>query len=269
MARIAIDDLADPRIAVFRSLKRSNLTRDGDLFVVEGPKLAERLCASRYPVASALVSDRWAGRVDLPGDVPLYVVPHRLIDEVVGFNFHQGVLACGRRVPAPSLESIVGAKRPSTVVVCPSLTNPENLGAIIRIADVFGVDALIVGPRSPDPLSRRVLRVSMGTALRQPVLVEEALERSIQTLRQLGFVLFATVLDPGAEPLSAVSRPDRVALLLGNENVGLSSEWIDACERRVTIPMRPGAESLNVAVAAGIVLYHLTLPAALGRVPAR
>lgn len=265
MPRVAIDDLDDPRIAVFRALKRTNLTRSGDLFVVEGAKLLERLRDSPFPLVSVLVSDRWDARVKLEEDVSRYVVPHALIDQVVGFNFHQGVLACGRRTAWPPLDTIVGAAGSRTVVVCPNLTNPENLGAIARIADVFGVDAVLVGPHCPDPLSRRVLRVSMGTALRLPILSGTALDRDVETLRsEHRFELWATVLDSAAEPLSALARPERLALLLGNENVGLEPEWVARCQRRVTIPMRPGAESLNVAVAAGILLYELTSPAQAG-----
>jgi tRNA G18 (ribose-2'-O)-methylase SpoU len=264
MPRFVIDDLADSRIAVYHQLKRSNLTRDSGLFVVEGAKLVERLGSSRYPMVSALVSDRWEPRVEVPEDVPLYVVPHGLINELVGFNFHQGALACGRRVSPPPLDDLVTPTGRHTVVVCPELTNPENLGAIVRIADVFGVDAVLVGPGSPDPLSRRVLRVSMGTALRQPVLAGVAIARSIQTLREHGFELVATVVEPGAESLRDLRRGERVAMLLGNENVGLAPEWVGRCDRRVTIPMRPGAESLNVAVAAGVLLYELTSPTRSG-----
>ncbi|MDR3636276.1 MAG: RNA methyltransferase [Isosphaeraceae bacterium] len=264
MPRITIGDLDDPRLSVFRSLKRTNLTRDGHLFVVEGAKLLDRLRESSYPLVAAVVSERWEPRIAVPDDVPLYVAPHGLIDELVGFNFHQGVLACGRRMPAPTLETIVGESGSSTVVVCPNLTNPENLGAIVRIADVFGVDAVIVGPTCPDPLSRRVVRVSMGTVLRQPVLTTALLGDYVQFLRDQKFELVATVLDPSAEPLSSIRRGDRLALFLGNENVGLAPEWVARCDRRVTIPMRSGAESLNVAVAAGVLLYHFTSPAATG-----
>ncbi|MGE3821276.1 MAG: TrmH family RNA methyltransferase, partial [Isosphaeraceae bacterium] len=142
----------------------------------------------------------------------------------------------------------------------PRIDNPENLGAIIRIADVFGAAGLVVGPRCPDPLSRRVLRVSMGTALGVPVVASDDLAAALERLEgELGFTLVATLCDPSdAEPLDAFKPPDRLALLLGNEGNGLDPEWADRCERRLTIPMRLGAESLNVAVAAGILLYQLS-----------
>ncbi|WP_422928512.1 TrmH family RNA methyltransferase [Singulisphaera sp. PoT] len=262
MPRVLIDDLADPRIAPYRNLKATNQTRGRDGFVVEGEKLVERLLESHFPAASILVSDRHEARISswAPDDVPLLVVPHALVDVLVGFNFHQGVLACGIRRPWPSPGEIAGGSAERrTFVACPQIDNPENLGAIIRLGDVFGVDAILVGGRCPDPFSRRVLRVSMGMALRLPVIESEDLAADLARLRSdFGFKLAATVVDTDARPLHAVRRPDRLALLLGCEGQGLGPEWVDLCDLRVTIPMRPGAESLNVAVAAGILLYHFT-----------
>jgi tRNA G18 (ribose-2'-O)-methylase SpoU len=268
MPRIPIDHLDDSRIAIYRHLKANNRTRTGGQFVVEGEKLVDRLLASPFPTATALVTDRHEPRIAprLPPDVPLFVVPHAMIHALVGFNFHQGILACGVRRPWPDLEDLVCRAGPrATLVVCPRLDNPENLGSIVRIADVFGVVAVVVGGRCPDPLSRRVLRVSMGTALRLPVLASTDLERDAERLGSWGFERVAAVAEPGAEPFGAARRPPRLALFLGCEGSGLGPEWVARCDRRVTIPMRPGAESLNVAVAAGILLHHFARAPAEGR----
>jgi tRNA G18 (ribose-2'-O)-methylase SpoU len=262
MPPVPIADLADPRIAIYRNLKATNQTRRSGQFVVEGEKLFERLVASPFPLASVLVGDRHEARIapTVPDGVPLYVVPHDLLDLLVGFNFHQGVLACGLRRPWPELASLVaGLGARATLIVCPRLDNPENLGALIRLADVFGVDALLVGPRCPDPLSRRVLRVSMGTALRLPVVASEAIEHDVARLAaSWGFTTVATTVEPDAEPIDAFQRPERLALFFGSESAGLAPEWVARCDRRLTIAMRPGAESLNVAVAAGIILHHIS-----------
>ena len=97
MPRVPIADIDDPRVAIYRHLKATNLTRSRDRFVVEGEKLLGRLLESRFPVESVLVSDRHERRVaaGVPEDVPLFVAPHAMIDVLVGFNFHQGVLASG------------------------------------------------------------------------------------------------------------------------------------------------------------------------------
>src|SRR3954451_24112859 len=96
---IPIADLDDPRVAIYRQLKATNQTRWSGQFVVEGEKLLDRLLASRFPVASVLVDERHEAGVapKVPAGVPLYVVPDAALDLLVGFNFHQGVLACGER----------------------------------------------------------------------------------------------------------------------------------------------------------------------------
>jgi tRNA G18 (ribose-2'-O)-methylase SpoU len=208
------------------------------------------------------VTDRYEARIapQVPTDVPLFVIPHDRINTLVGFHYHQGVLACAKRGAWPALEPFVSRLGTRAVLVlCPELDNPENLGAIVRLSDVFGADAVLVGSRGcPDPLSRRVLRVSMGTALRVPVIAVDDLESASDRLHaDWAFQRYATVTDPTAEPLPALCRPDRLALVLGGEADGLSSSWTSRCERRVTIPMRAGAESLNVALAASILLYAL------------
>ena len=172
MPRVFIDDLDDPRLLLYRHLKATNETRGGDTFIVEGEKLVYRLLASRFPTESVLVTDRYEGHhaSQVPDDVPMFVIPHDRIEALVGYHFHRGVLACGRRLAWPDLASTLRASGPrSTLVVCPTLDKPDNLGAILRICDVFGVDAVLIGDSCPDPLSRRVVRVSMGAALRLPV----------------------------------------------------------------------------------------------------
>ncbi len=262
MTRELVTDLDDPRIAIYRALKATNLTRGLDQFVVEGEKLVERLQASRFPLVSILATDRYVTRLQgrLPEDVPVYVVSHDRIHAVVGFPFHRGVLACGQRMAWPPAEEIVGqGGRYCTLAVCPRLSNPENLGAIARIGDVFGIDAILAGPSCPDPLSRRVLRVSMGAALRLPVVIVDRLDQLADQLAgsfQIEF--WAAVADPLADSFEQISRPDRVALVVGEEDEGVSPDWLARCRQSITIPMRLGASSLNVSVATGILLYHLT-----------
>ena len=262
MPRIAIDSLDDPRVQMYRHLKSSNRLRDGRLFIAEGTKLVERLLASDFQTESVLISERreveWASKV--PPEVPLYVVPQQVGEQLIGFNFHVGVLACGIRKPASTIDEVLPRDAARlTVVICPNCDNPENLGAIIRISSAFGINALLLGRSCCDPFSRRVLRVSMGTVLRLPIIESQDLEQDVRRLRaELNFELIATVLDEAATPLEGTVRGDRVGLLFGNEADGLDERWQSLCDRRLTIPMRLGTDSLNVAIAAGIFLHHFT-----------
>ena len=260
MPRILLTDLYDPRISEYRELNQRNLTRFSGRFIAEGDKVVERLLESGYETESLLVEERFLPRFEslAPPETPLYTGPQALLEQIIGFNFHRGVLACGRRKPPPPLVEVAARFPPrSLVVVCPDVQDPTNLGSTIRTSAAFGASAVLLGRRCADPFSRRVLRVSMGAAFRLPVLETTDLANDLRLLnREFSFDLIATVIDAAAEDLVSAERPEKVALLLGGEGHGLSHEWLDLATRRVTIPMQLGIDSLNVAVAAAIFLFH-------------
>ena len=233
------------------------------LFICEGDKLVRRLIDSHFQVASLLVAERWVDQyADIDACFPVFVVPDDWIESIVGFNFHRGVLACGRRRTAPALDSFCDSLgEQATLAVCPDVQDPDNLGTILRIASAFGVDAVVAGNKTADPFSRRVLRVSMGASLRIPTLFSKDVLGDLAILRERWrFESWATVLDTKAVVLERQARPRRLALLFGSEGHGLEPELIEACDRVVTIPMTPGVDSLNVAVAAGIFFYEVMRP---------
>lgn len=264
MPSIEIASLDDPRLDPFRDLKKTNATRWSGVFVAEGDKLARRLLASRFPVRALAVEARHASEFAAlaPPGTPVYAIPHAFVDRLVGFNFHRGVLACGERLPPADLASVAPAgDAAATVVVCPEIHDPENLGAMLRLSAAFAVDGLLLGPLCADPLSRRVLRTSMGAVLSLPWRKTADVSADLRDLKGRGYELAATVLDANAEPLAGARRPKKLALLFGSEGHGLPVELAAACDRRLTIPMPPATDSLNVAVAAGIFLHHFGMPA--------
>ena len=263
MPLINLDGIDDPRLDVYRNVKKTNLTRWSSQFSAEGKKLVAQLLESEYDVESILTSEKYidilqphlAGR---RADVPIYSLPQSVAQMLVGMKFHAGMLGCGIRKPAPQIEQLVTPSKRHVFVACVHTENPDNIGAIIRIAAGFGATAVLLGPRCSDPFSRRAIRGSMGNALRIPILeLGDSLRTTLDWLRsEHNTELFATVLDDNAEVLRNV-RPDRdCVLVFGNESEGLSPEWIDLCDRRLTIPMQDGTDSLNVSVACGIFLHH-------------
>jgi tRNA G18 (ribose-2'-O)-methylase SpoU len=249
----------DPRLEPYRHLKRTNLTRWSGRFIAEGEKVVERLLASRFEVDSVLISERRQDVLSrIPAGVTTFVLIQAECERLTGYEFHQGVLACGVRRPSPALAEVLPPDGRVTIAMAPHMTDPDNLGTLLRLATAFGLQAVVLGPGSADPFSRRTLRVSMGAALSVPIVEPEDFADTLASLKANGVQLVATVLDPDAEPLMTAGRPDRLALLFGNEAHGLSSEEIAACDRRVTIPMAPTTDSLNVAAAAAVFLYHFT-----------
>lgn len=259
MAEISIDSLDDPRLAVYRQLKRSNLTRWSGLFIAEGDKVVRRLLAANIDVVSVLAAQSHLAEFSalVSPDVPLYVLPDALLPKVVGFNFHRGVLACGRRPRDASWAQVFAdADSPRTLLVLPSVQGPENLGLMLRTAAALGIDAVLLGPECADAWSRRVLRVSMGSALQLPMRHARDMQAELGELaRHWGVRLIAAV-PRGGVPLAHARRHERMALVLGNEGEGLKPELAACCHEQVAIPMSAAADSLNVAIAAGIMMYH-------------
>lgn len=264
MTIAAIDDLTDTRLDPYRHLKKTNESSRRGLFIAEGDKLVRRLLDSRLAVDSVLLGRSYvdAFRDLLRPDVPTYVIPDELVEQLVGYNFHRGILACGKRpAPSPTLADLFAAEvsNPATFVVCPDVQDPENLGAIIRLAAGFGVGGLILGGECADPFSRRVQRVSMGTVYQLPVVPCRDVPVVLQELRERYSVeSWAAVLAEDAITLGSVPRPPRLALVFGSEGHGLTTDVVAACDRKLTIPMRSGVDSFNVAVAAGIFLHEAT-----------
>jgi tRNA G18 (ribose-2'-O)-methylase SpoU len=258
---VPIESIDDPRLAPYRDLTTKNLTRVSGLLIAEGEKVAARLIDSHFETVSVLAEPALAAQYEarLKPDVPIFVVSQNQMTAIAGFHFHRGVLACGRRQPLTSVAALnlSASEANQTVVICPDVQDPTNLGSIIRTAAAFGCAAVILGRASADPFSRRVLRVSMGAALQVPILESHDLPQDITSLRTARFEVIAAVLDSSAEPLSRFQRSRRAALVLGSEGHGLSADWLALADRRVTIPMQLGIDSLNVAVAAAVLLYEL------------
>lgn len=254
-----IESLDDSRLDVYRSLKKQNLQRGNGLFIAEGPTVVERVLRSNFQVQSILISDsKFATFEDrLPSNVPVYRLKSELADALVGFNFHCGVMASVVRRQSQPLKTLLPHSGPALVVAGDRIVDPENVGALVRIAAAFGASAVMFGRGSADAFSRRVLRVSMGNVLFLPVIEQVDLSILLDDLREHhGFQICSTVLDSTATPLSAHKFPDRTVLVMGNEYDGVSPEVQRATSAKLTIPMLNGTDSLNVAVSSGIFLHH-------------
>ncbi len=263
---IPIESPQDPRVAIYRNLRERDLAVRHGRFIAEGELVVQRLLASRFDVESVLICPSHLDKVVVPVHVPLYCAPRSMVAEIAGFPFHRGVLACGLRPAADRPLRLPELQRQSLAVAISGVRDPMNLGGILRSCAAFGVDLVLLGNQAVDPFSRRALRVSMGAALELPLHFSQQLEDDLQLLQQEhGFHALATVLDTAAESLHETLRPPRLVLVLGNEFDGVAPSVQAVCRSRVTLPMAPRVDSLNVAVAAGIFLYHFTQVATLAR----
>jgi tRNA G18 (ribose-2'-O)-methylase SpoU len=269
---IPVDAADDPRLADYTRLTdvslRISLEAAHGLFIAEGTKVISRAVRAGYPVRSMLLAQSRAGDLeDLaapPGqDVPAYVVPDEVAEQLTGYRVHRGALASMRRVQLPAVGKVlVGARR---VVVLEDLVDHGNVGAIFRCAAALGIDAVILSPRCADPLYRRSVKVSMGAVFAIPYGRMTDWRDGLAELRAAGFTLLALTPDERATPIAEAfgnlsgpaNETARAGLLLGTEGDGLSSRWLHEADETVRIPMSPGAlaagvDSLNVVAAAAI-----------------
>lgn len=254
-----IDSLNDPRLDVFRSLKTQNFHRDKGLFIAEGPTVVERVLRSDFHVQSVLISDSKFASFEsrLPEGTPVYRLKSELADQLVGFHFHCGVMACVSRRVCPPLETWLPDRGEAIILAGDRIVDPENVGALVRIAAAFGALAVMFGKGSADAFSRRVLRVSMGNVLFLPVIEQADLQTTLSELRKRHqFQICSTVLDPVAQPLANHRFTERTVIVMGNEYDGVSPEVQSVSSERLTIPMLNGTDSLNVAVSSGIFLHQ-------------
>ncbi|RMF42767.1 MAG: RNA methyltransferase [Planctomycetota bacterium] len=257
-----IDSIDDPRLAPYRDMRHKNWIERSGWFIAEGPLLVERLLHSGYRCHSVLLDRKYYDRFRplIGPDVPVLLCDHALIESLVGFNFHRGVLACGIRPPLPTTEQAFASMPCSpadTLVALYGIQDPENVGGILRSCAAMGAGHVLIGRGCADPLSRRALRVSMGNALKLNLMRSLDLALDLIWLHEtLGVTTYAATLTPRARPLESVGRDGPVCLVLGNERHGLPASIEDACRESVCIAMADGVDSLNVCVAAGILMHY-------------
>ena len=259
--RIEIDDPADPRLADYRDLRdvqlRQHLEAEHGLFLAEGEKVVRRAVESGYPPRSFLMAPRWLDALSdvLAGaDVPCFVMPEAMVEQVTGFHVHRGALASLQRLPLPSVDSLL--ERSRSVLVLEDVVDHTNVGAILRSGAALGFDAVLLAPRCADPLYRRAVKVAMGAVFSMPWTRLEDWHDAMPDLARRGFTTVALTLADDAVPVEeAVAGVDRLALVLGGEGHGLSDRWEQTADRRAIIPMAAGIDSLNVAAATAVACY--------------
>jgi tRNA G18 (ribose-2'-O)-methylase SpoU len=266
---IAITDADDPRLALYMNLKdawlrvqRGEPTADAEAgrFIAEGELVLAQLVASRFRTESVLLTPARLescadALVDLAPEVPIYVAERPVLEQIVGFDIHRGVLAVGVRQPRTPTEGILAGA--IAAVILEDLSNHDNVGGLFRsVAALAGRTCpILLSPRCCDPLYRKAIRVSMGQALHVPFATLEPWPDALDLVRAAGFTLVALTPADDAADLGDTDLGDRPAFLLGAEGPGLSTAAIDQADVRVRIPIDPRADSLNVGVAGAIALH--------------
>ncbi len=260
---ITIQDPGDPRLSAYRCLKGKELERDG-IFIAEGEKVVRSMLESECRIASCLTSRETITRykpllaVMARRGAPLYVAPNGLVEDIIGFRFHKGIMAVGY---CPKKRAISDAlkkpKRPLFFVALNAINDPQNVGLIARNAAAFGAQALIVDHATYDPYYRKAVRVSMGTIFRLPVYYEDDLGSSLAWLKKEHDtrIIVATP-GRGTGDIAKVELSGNICFVFGNEDKGISRNVVRIADVKVRIPISKAVDSLNVASASAVCLYE-------------
>lgn len=247
----------NPLIKLVSSLQKSAAARrENGLFVLEGLRLCTDACDNGIRFDKLIVSfsaaERYAEKIAAFAENAddCIAVPDALFKKIGDTENPQGIIALCK-IPKTESASI---KKNGKYVALENINDPANLGAISRTAEALGADGLILSSGSCDPYSPKAMRASMGTLLRMPIFVfgDFAAE-----MKSCGLKFYACVPSSSAESISNVKFLPGCAVMIGNEANGLTEETKAAAHKKITIPMRGRAESLNAAAAAAIAVWEM------------
>ena len=243
-----LTSLKNPKVQSWRSLKDRKGRKETGCFLVEGRKMVEEALRSAFPVEAVLADESRLAELSLPDNVPMYALPEHVLAAVCDTKTPQGVAAVVRMTGSAALGS--------RLVALDGVQDPGNVGTIIRTADAAGLDGVLLSAQCADAFSPKVLRATMGSVFRMGIRVTEDLPGELTRLKQAGFSVLSSQLD-GTPFYEREPVGERFCLVIGSEGNGVTDEVQQLATHRVKLPMRGGAESLNAAVAAGIMMYEL------------
>ncbi len=247
-----LTSMQNPLVQQLRSLKTAKGRAEHGLILVEGEKMIREAQSCGLTMRDLLVEQGRDCAIECPPGADMHSAPRRILEAVCDTVTPGAV--CASFVPPMPLDL---QAPPDLLVALDGLQDPGNVGTIWRTLDAAGYGGLILGPGSAAPMAPKVVRGSMGSCFRVPALSVDDLPAALQLLKARGHQIAATALT-GQDIYRRAPLGKKLALVIGSEARGVSEDVLALSDALLKLPMRGGAESLNAAVAAGIVLYELT-----------
>ena len=244
-----LTSLKNPKVLAWRSLKERKGREERHAFLVEGSRMVREALSSSFPVSALLLREDYVPDFPLPEGLPLYLLPDNVFRAVSDTKTPQGIAA----VLALQAREASGRR----LLALDGVQDPGNVGTIIRTADAAGFDGILFSPDCADLFSPKVLRSTMGSIFRLGFSFPSSLPQTLEKLKKDGFSVLSSQLD-GNPFYERGAVSSSFVLVIGNEGNGVSDAVKAVATHRLCLPMRGGAESLNAAVAAGIMMYDLT-----------
>ena len=239
----------------FRELARDKKLRDSEgTFVIEGDHLCTEAVSAGFEIVAALITQSAARRYASASQLErcaksCMVISDDIAEYISDTKSPQGLFAQLKRKPVPTVAG-------NRLVILDGVQDPGNVGTIIRTAEALGINGVLLSEGCADIWSPKVLRASMGSVFRMPC-ISGQLPLMITSLKEQGFSVYGAMLDETAQRLGEIEFPEKAAAVIGSEGSGISQEVRNVCTGGLYIPIS-GAESLNAAAAASIILWELS-----------
>ncbi|MDC3412595.1 RNA methyltransferase [Aquibacillus sp. 3ASR75-11] len=243
-----ITSVQNEKVKQWHKLKKRKGRHKANAFLIEGIHLIEEALTSKWKVQELIVQNG----VELPSwarETKVSIVADHVLQSITDTKTPQGMAA------------VVEINKPiwkpfKKLLLIDAVQDPGNLGTMVRTADAAGFDAVILGTGTVDLYNDKVIRSTQGSLFHLPIF-HQSLEDVISNLINQSFDVWVSTLDEGAKEYTHLQVPDKIALVMGNEGAGISQEIIELANQKVHIPIYGQAESLNVSVAAGVLMYYL------------
>lgn len=254
-----ITDINDPRISLYKSLKGTPKTHtDNKLFITEGEKVTEKLLNSPLEILSVFFLDKYSAQL-MPliksKSIPennIYTASKTLMNDIVGFKLHEGIMAIAKEPSEYPLESM-----DNRIVILNGIVNSENVGAIVRNCAAFSVNSLVVDKSTSSPYMRRAVRVSMGHVFDLKINRPDSPEEAILTLKKYGYRIISAEKNDQSISIHELEPPSKFAIIFGSEGRGIDKNILNLSDDIIHIPINPEVSSINVAAASAVVMNEI------------
>ena len=230
------------------------------LFVIEGIKIIEEAILNNIGLKYIFITDKFQSTPEgisfyesIQHNKNLIHITENLFKEISDTENSQGIIGIAQ-FQIFNLEDLIN-KDNQSLIFLDGLQDPGNLGTIIRTCDAFNLDGIILGEGSVDPYNPKVVRATMGSIFRVPLVVSNNSLETLSKLQESKIKILATSLETNS-PIYDIDYKEGFALVIGNESKGVDQEILKLSDQLIKIPMPGFAESLNAGVAASIIMYE-------------
>nr|WP_077621297.1 RNA methyltransferase [Sediminibacillus massiliensis] len=242
-----ITSVQNNKVKQWNKLKKRKERYKSKSFLVEGYHLVEEAYRSNWEIEELILNENTSvpewGR-----GFPCTIVSEHVFKTVTDTKTPQGI-AAEIKMKQPKLDQF------RKILLIDSVQDPGNLGTMIRTADAAGFEGVVLGTGTVDLYNDKVIRATQGSMFHVPVLEKDLIEM-MEELKDQDYEIWASALT-NSEVYTDCEVPEKVALIMGNEGAGIDAEILERATRNIKIPIYGAAESLNVSVAAGVLMYHI------------